>query len=102
MMADLPPVSGYQHSTKLSDITLPDHGRLEAVIMSGLAGSFPIIRGMNKVTGAGKYIHNGGNGNCISRHEHSLALMCHAISKILLDEQYLLFIESGFCMCIHF
>ncbi|EAB2637793.1 hypothetical protein EFF47_24615 [Salmonella enterica] len=51
MMADLPPVRGYQHSTKLSDITLPDHGLLEAVIMSGLAGSFPIIRGMNKVTG---------------------------------------------------
>ncbi|EAA7904660.1 hypothetical protein A6833_27120 [Salmonella enterica] len=51
MMADLPPVRGYQHSTKLSDITPPDHGLLEAVIMSGLAGSFPIIRGMNKVTG---------------------------------------------------
>ncbi|EAA3226800.1 hypothetical protein BZT13_25865 [Salmonella enterica subsp. enterica] len=51
MMADLPPVRGYQHSTKLSDIILPEHGLLEAVIMSGLAGSFPIIRGMNKVTG---------------------------------------------------
>ncbi|EDR3977424.1 hypothetical protein G0R83_005169 [Salmonella enterica] len=51
MMADLPPVRGYQHSTKLSDITLPDHGLLEAVIMSGLAGLFPIIRGVNKVTG---------------------------------------------------
>ncbi|EAA8762307.1 hypothetical protein AH782_25885 [Salmonella enterica subsp. enterica] len=51
MMADLPPVRGYQHSTKLSDITLPDHELLDAVIMSGLAGSFPIIRGVNKVTG---------------------------------------------------